>query len=75
MFALLAAGAAAAGGNATGDLGICDGCSSAVGTVNVTLVEPPPSFTGMFLSAFDFSALAQALSAFFSALSSAVLPA
>lgn len=75
VFALLiASGASAENESAAGGAGICEGCSSAVGTVNVTLVEPPP-FSGMFLSAFDFGALADALSAFLSAVSSALLPA
>jgi hypothetical protein len=69
VFALLTA-IIAPGGNASPDTGICDGCSSAVGTVNVTLVESPP-FTGMFMSSFDFHALAEAFFGFLSAVSSA----
>jgi hypothetical protein len=56
LIAAMTASAANAAANDT--LESCAGsCSTdtAVGIVNVTLVEGPPAFTGLFLTPFDFS--------------------
>ena len=66
MAAMLALSVAAEDGNVTA---ACEGnCSTAVGTVNVTVVDvPPPGFTGLFAyEPLDFSGLLSAISAFFS---------
>ncbi|MFH0956413.1 MAG: hypothetical protein V1813_00975 [Candidatus Aenigmatarchaeota archaeon] len=70
---LVIASATVSASDATGNdtlEGCGDGCSTAVGTVNVTLLDSPPAFSGFFLfEPFDFSGLFSAASA---ALSSAL---
>jgi hypothetical protein len=57
-------------------IGSCAGSScstdTAVGIVNVTLVEGPSPVTGMFLTPFDFQGVFSAVSSFFSSIASSI---
>jgi hypothetical protein len=72
VMTLMMASAASAASNATGNdttEGCASGCSTdtAVGIVNVTLVEGPPAVTGFFIQPFDFSGFFSAISSMLSA--------